>query len=110
MAPGSRRAAGAETPEVDEVEETEAEEAQYTLVEYKGQPPYGVEFLSSHTIEKSSADPSHKSERKSFAGQGIEVPEDLVWSRENGFKVKIRSDLTDLLDALRREPGFKVHE
>lgn len=84
--------------------------AEYTLVEYKGVPPYGLEFLGSHTIQKSSAEVGHKTERLSFAGQGVEVPEDLVWSKENGFRVQVRSDLTDLLDALRREPGFKVHE
>ena len=91
--------------------EQDAEEApEYVVVEYKGQPPYGTEFLGSHTIQKSSAEPGHKTERLSFAGQGVEVPEDLVWSKENGFRLQVRRDLTGLLDALRREPGFKVHE
>ena len=89
-------------------EDTEAAEPAYVLVEYKGEPPYGTEFLSSHTIQKSSADPKHATERLSFRGRGIEVPEDLVWNRENGFKLKVRADLTDLVDALRQEPGFKV--
>jgi hypothetical protein len=92
------------------VPESEEQEPEYVVVEYVGLPPYGTEFVGSHTIQKSSADPKHKTERLSFAGRGVEVPEDLVWSRENGYKVKVRSDLTDLLDALRAEPGLKVHE
>lgn len=96
--------------DADSTEQVEEETAEYVVVEYKGQPPYGVEFLTSHTIEKSSAEPGHKTERKSFAGQGVEVPEDLVWGRHNGWRLPVRSDLTELLDALRREPGFKVHE
>lgn len=109
MAPGSRRPTGVDPVEVDE-EETPEEAPEYVVVEYKGLPPYGTEFLGSHTLEKSSAELGHKTEHKSFAGQGVEVPEDLVWSRENGFRLNVRKDLTGLLDALKREPGFKVHE
>jgi hypothetical protein len=85
-------------------------EKSMVVVEYVGEPPYFTEFLSSHTIEKSSADPAHKSEKLSFRGMGIEVPQNLVWSRANGWKVKVDASLTDLIEALRSEPYLKVHD
>jgi hypothetical protein len=87
---------------------TEAPE--YVEVEYVGEPPYGREFLTSHTIQKSSADPKHKTEKLSFAGQGIEVPEDLVWHKDTGWTVQIRADQTALLEALRTQPFLKVRD
>lgn len=91
-------------------EEAPPEEPQYVVVEYVGYPPYGREFHTSHTIQKSSADPKHKTERLSFAGRGIEVPEDLVWSAENDWKVKVDASLTDLVEGLRTQPDLKVHD
>lgn len=93
----------------EEVEEASAEPT-YVTVEYVGEPPYGREFISSHTIQKSSATPGHKSERLSFAGQGIEVPEDLVWNAANGYKLRINAELTDLVEGLRAQPFLKVSE
>jgi hypothetical protein len=112
---------GAEDPAPDSTVETdvapdtevaaeEGEGGQYVVVEYVGEPPYGREFLTSHTIQKSSADPKHRTERLSFAGQGIEVPEDLVWSKENSWKVKVDASLTDLLEGLRAQPFLKVRD
>ena len=105
---------GAEDPTdaemAKEAETEEAKEPQYVVVEYVGYPPYGTEFHTSHTIQKSSADPKHKTERLSFAGQSVEVPEDLVWHRDTGWKVKVDASLTDLLDALRTQPDLKVHD
>lgn len=80
------------------------------VVEYIGEPPYYTEFISSHTIHASSADPEDKTEKRSFAGEGIEVPEDLVWSKATGWKVKVDASLTDLLEGLRRQPFLKVHD
>lgn len=94
-------AAGKETDE-------KPQEKQYVEVEYVGHPPYGTEFLSSHTIRKSPA--SGKNEALSFAGQGIDVPEDLVWRKETGWKVKVDASLTDLLDALRTQSDLKVRD
>lgn len=85
-------------------------EPTYVTVEFVGEPPYGREFISQHTIEKSSGTPGHKTERLSFAGQGIEVPEDLVWSKANGYKVLVNSELTGLIEGLRSQPFLKVHE
>jgi len=101
---------GAEDPAPGSTEETDVESPQWVTVEYVGHPPYGREFHSSHTIQKSSADPKHKTERLSFAGLGVEVPEDLVWRKETGWIVKVDASLTDLLDALRTQPDLKVHE
>jgi hypothetical protein len=90
-------------------ESTEEQEPATVVVEYVGEPPYGREFLASHTIYKSSAVKGHKTEHLSFGGQGIEVPEDLVWSKDNNWKVKVDAGLTDLIDGLRRQPFLKVH-
>lgn len=89
----------------------EAEEAKnIVLVEYVGEPPYGREFITSHTIHKSSADPKHKTEKLSFAGQGIEVPEDLVWHKDTGWMVEVPADQTDLVEGLRAQPFLKVRD
>jgi hypothetical protein len=106
---------GAEDPTDEEMAAENAaeqtpQEPEYVTVEYVGHPPYGTEFVSEHTIQKSSADPKHKTERLSFRGQGIEVPEDLVWNRENGFKVQVPADQTDLLEAMGTQPDLKVHK
>jgi uncharacterized NAD-dependent epimerase/dehydratase family protein len=91
-------------------EEPEPKEPEYVVVEYVGEPPYGREFHTSHTIEKSSGVLGHKTERKSFAGKGIEVPQDLVWHKDTGWIVKIDPSLTDLIEALRTQPFLKVHD
>lgn len=104
---------GAEDPEPGTTVETDVpvtEEPQYVVVEYVGEPPYYREFLTSHTIQASSADPEDKTEKLSFAGQGIEVPENLVWHKDTGWKVKVPADLTDLLEGLRAQPFLKVHD
>lgn len=112
----ARTMRGAEDPDPN-LERTDAQEEkatepedQFVVVEYVGHQPFGREFHSSHTIEKSSAKLGAPSERKSFAGQGIEVPEDLVWSKDTGWIVKVDRSLTDLLAALRTQPDLKVHE
>lgn len=79
-------------------------------VEYVGEPPYGREFITSHTIHKSSADPKHKTEKLSFAGQGIEVPEDLVWHKDTGWMVQVPADQTDLIEGLRAQSFLKVRD
>jgi hypothetical protein len=89
---------------------SEPSEPQYVVVEYVGHEPYGREFIASHTIQKSSADPKHKTERLSFAGQAIEVPEDLVWHKDTGWVVKVDSTLTELIEALRTQPDLKVRD
>lgn len=115
---------GAEDPAPDSVVETdvapaedggsggnaEPAEPEYVTFEYVGEPPYGREFLTSHTIHKSSATPGAKTEHLSFAGEGIEVPHDLVWSKANGWKVKVDASLTDLVEGLKRQPFLKVAE
>lgn len=85
-------------------------EPEFVTFEYVGEPPYGREFISSHTIQKSSAEPGHKTEHLSFAGQGVEVPQDLVWSKANGYKVRVDASLTALVEALKSEPYLKVRE
>lgn len=114
----NRTMRGAEDPAPDSLEETdvapeeqnEEEGPQFVRVEYIGHPPFGREFHSSHTIQKSSATPGAKTEKLSFAGQGVEVPEDLVWSKDTGWVVLVDANLTTLLDALRTQPDLKVHE
>jgi hypothetical protein len=86
------------------------QEPKYVTFEYVGEQPYGREFLASHTIYKSSAVKGHKTEHLSFGGQGIEVPEDLVWSKENDWKVKVDASLTDLVEGLKRQPFLKVRD
>lgn len=101
---------GAEDPTDEELaagKETD-QEPQYVVVEYVGHPPYGREFHTSHTIFKSPAE--GRNEHLSFAGQGIDVPENLVWSKETGWKVKIDASLTDLIEALRTQPDLKVRD
>jgi hypothetical protein len=111
----SKQMRGAEDPAPDSTVETDvapeqAEEPQYVVVEYVGHAPYGREFITSHTIQRSSAEPGHKTERLSFAGQGIEVPEDMVWHKDTGWVVKVDSSLTDLIEALRTQPDLKVRD
>lgn len=79
-------------------------------VEYVGEAPYFREFITSHTIQKSSADPKHKTERLSFGGQGIEVPEDLVWHKDTDWVVEVPADQTDLIEGLRKQPFLKVRD
>lgn len=92
------------------LEELREEAKSLVLVEYVGEPPYGREFISSHTIHKSSATLGHKTEKLSFAGQGIEVPEDLVWSKTNNWMVQVPADQTDLIEGLRAQPFLKVRD
>jgi hypothetical protein len=100
--PGTRRV---ELPEDDAPQELPT-----VTVEFVGMPPYGREFVTSHTIERSSGKIGTASERKSFAGQGIEVPQDLVWDASNGYKVKVDASLVDLIEGLRSQEFLKVHE
>ena len=126
MGKQARTMRGAEDPAPDSLVETdldpdlsegemteepeESAEPEYVVVEYIGHPPFGREFHSSHTIQKSSAKLGAKTEALSFAGQGVEVPEDLVWSKETGWIVKLDPSLKDLIAALRTQPDLKVHE
>ena len=102
------------TPEEEAAENAadteESQEPATVAFEYVGEPPYGREFITSHTIQKSSANPTHKTEKLSFAGAGIEVPEDLVWSATNNWTVKVDASLTDLIEGLKRQPFLKVRD
>lgn len=88
--------------------EAEDEDAGYVTVEYVGEPPYYTEFLTSHTIYKSPA--TGKGSDRSFAGQDIDVPQDLVWHRDTGWTLKVDASLTELLDGLRAQPFLKVRD
>jgi hypothetical protein len=94
----------------ERLEELREEAKNMVLVEYVGEPPYYREFMTSHTIHKSSADPKHKTEKLSFAGQGIEVPQDLVWSADKDWMVQVPADQTALLEGLRKQPFLKVRD
>jgi len=50
-------------------------------LEYKGDPQYGTEFLTSHTITPAQA---------KEAGWVTELPADLVWTRREGGRYKNR--------------------
>lgn len=105
---------GAEDPTDEEASaaakttEAEDEDAGYVTVEYVGEPPYHREFLTSHTIHKSPA--TGKGSDLSFAGQEIDVPQDLVWHRDTGWKLKVDASLTELIDGLRTQPFLKVRD
>jgi hypothetical protein len=103
---------GAEDPTDEEMasEKTEAQAKDTVTVEYVGEPPYYREFITSHTIQKSSAEPGHKTEKLSFAGQGIEVPKDLVWHKDTDWVVEVPADQTDLIEGLRKQPFLKVRD
>lgn len=74
------------------------------FIEYKGDPTYGVEFLSSHTITRKDA---------KEGAWGIEIPADLVWEKRLGGPYRGRMLLSteglteDTLASLENEPGFK---
>lgn len=80
------------------------------VFEYVGEEPYGTEFLTSHTIRKSSADKGDPTEHRSFRGQGVEVPEDLVWHKDTGWIVSVDASLTKLIEALKTQPYLKVRD
>lgn len=104
---------GAEDPTDTEMasESKETAQAKDTVtVEYVGEAPYYREFLTSHTIQKSSAVKGHKTEHLSFGGQGIEVPEDLVWHKDTDWVVEVPADQTDLIEGLRKQPFLKVRD
>jgi hypothetical protein len=82
------------------------EHPEFIKIRFIGSPPYGTEFLESHTVFASPAE-GEGSER-SFADMGIEVPEDLVWSRKNRFLLKVPAAHGDLIEALLGEPHFKA--
>jgi hypothetical protein len=74
------------------------------FIEYKGDPTYGTEFLTSHTISRKDA---------KEGAWGIEIPADLVWTRREGGPYRGRMLLPvegmteDTLASLENEPGFK---
>lgn len=84
--------------------ETEKAAEGNDFIEYKGDPTYGTEFLSSHTISRKDA---------KEGSWGIDIPADLVWTRREGGPYKGRmllpvSDMTEeTLASLENEPGFK---
>jgi hypothetical protein len=73
-------------------------------IEYMGDPKYGVEFLTSHTITRQQA--------KEGQWQ-VELPGDLVWEKRRGgaYKDRMLVPVKDIpaaaLAALENEPGFQ---
>lgn len=102
---------GAEDPTDEELaaerlESLREEARKEVLVEFIGTPPYGREFITAHTIEKSPA--TGKNEHLSFAGMGVDVPKTLVWSGLNNYMIGIEPG--PLLEALRTQPYLKIHD
>lgn len=74
-------------------------------IEHKGDPTYGTEFLSSHTITPAQA---------KEAGWLVELKEPIVWLRREAGRLKGRmlvkvSDVPDgVKEELANDPQFKV--
>lgn len=78
-------------------------------VEYLGEKPYGVEFLTSHTIPKNDT---------LWKRSGVEATKDVTWERDpmgpgigqKGNRMLVKTaDLPDGARAvLEKTPGFKI--
>jgi hypothetical protein len=77
---------------------------------YKGLPPYGTEFLTEHRLTKADL-------HGVLVSQGMEAEaakeeskgfQELVFSRDNDFRVSAEGVHSEVLAFLDRDPAFKV--
>lgn len=73
------------------------------MVEWVNEPPHGTELHGERIITRSDAK----------SGWGLNISKDLVWSRDNGFKLPVEGNenaLTpDVLAHLAKDPKFTLH-
>lgn len=87
------------TPEADE----ESAPAKEEFIEYVGEPPYGAQFISRHTVTR----------RQIKDAWGITIPKDLEWTKTEGGPNKGRmlvpvSDMTpEAAEGFASDPAFK---
>jgi hypothetical protein len=95
--------------ETNKAKENAADTNTTEYVEYLGEAPYGVTFLTAHTLPKGDA---------LWKRNGVEATKDVVWERDpmgppvgqKGSRMLVKTeDLPDGAKAvLEKTPGYKI--
>lgn len=97
----------ADEEQAAEIESTEPQTRDY--IEYLGEPPYGTDFLTAHTLPKGD---------RLWKRLGVKAPtKDIVWERDpfgpghgqkgNRFLVPVEDLTPEIAAGLEKVPGFK---
>lgn len=82
--------------------------ASKTRLKYKGAPPYGVEFLTTHTLTKD--DVRNVLERQGMDEDDIKEAvrgyKEVVWGRHNGWTADVSDMHPDMVEYLKSDPAW----
>jgi hypothetical protein len=92
------------------LEEATPEPAPSQRMKYVGVPPYGTEFLTSHTITKDNV--RSALERTGMAEDDVKEAvrgfKEVVWHRDRGWTADVSEMPAEMVEYLKNDPAWKT--